>query len=114
MNKQVGSSARIRSRFLEEVQELWPLAKGALTEVKKTCIQPGCKACASGKKHAVWIYTFWEKGRQRCLYVPRQFVGPLRQAINNGRQLEARLTHLGRAMIYAYRIERDYKRQGKR
>lgn len=114
MNKQPVSSAGIRNRFLEEVQELWPLAKGALTEVKKTCIQPGCKACASGKKHPVWIYTFWEQGRQRCLYVPRRFVVPLRQAINNGRQLEALLTRLGREMIYTYRMERDRFKSRKR
>jgi hypothetical protein len=96
-----------REWFLKEAEKRWPLAKGALTEVKKTCLQPGCKACASGTKHPVWIYTFWEQGRQRCLYVPRRFVVSLRQAIDNGRRFEKLMTRVGRELIYTYRMERD-------
>jgi len=107
MNKQAMFSTIRRDRFLKEIEKLWPLAKGALTEVRKTCNRPGCKACASGKKHPVWIYTFWEQGRQRCLYVSGRFVAPLRQAIANGRRFEKLLTRVGREMICAYRLERD-------
>lgn len=102
-----------RDRFLKEVEKLWPLAKGALSEVRKGCIQSGCKACASGKKHPVWIYTFWEQGRQKCMYVPRHFVVPLQQAIDNGRRFEKLLTRVGKEMIYTYRLARDRFKTGK-
>ncbi|MDD5483605.1 MAG: hypothetical protein PHP98_08140 [Kiritimatiellae bacterium] len=48
------------------------MARGSLAEIRKPCIRPGCKACASGKKHPALVYMFMENGRQHCMYVPRE------------------------------------------
>jgi hypothetical protein len=82
-------------QFLAELARRWPLAKGCLSEVRKPCIRPRCAACARGEKHPAFLFSFREQGRQRCLYVPRELVPRLRQAIENGRWMEARLVRLG-------------------
>lgn len=93
--------------FLAEVERLWPLAKGSMAEVRKPCIRPTCPACRRGDKHPVFLFTYREAGRTRCLYVPRALVSTLRTALENGRRLEALLVALGPALIRASREARD-------
>ena len=92
--------------FLEELAALWPLAKGSLAEVRKPCIRPNCPACKSGKKHPAWLFTFSQGGKRHCRYVPVELVGVLRQALDNGRQLEKRLVELGVELLARYRQNR--------
>ena len=106
--------AGVQRRFMRETRELWPLARGSLAEIRKPCIRSGRKVCASGKKHPALVYMCMENGRQRCMYVPRGLAAQLRQAIANWKQLEACLSPLGRELIRGYRMERDYKKQGRR
>ena len=100
-----------REAFLGELRQLWPLAKGSLTQVRNRCIRPGCPACARGEKHLAYHYAFVHKGRQRCMYVPRGLVPLLQQAIQNGQRLEERLAELGAELIREYRQQRDGKRR---
>ena len=95
-----------RTHFLEKVSGLWPLAKGSLAEVRKPCIRANCVACKKGRKHPSFVFMFREAGRTRCLYVPRELVPAIRQAISNARQLETCLTQMGRELIVAYRQQR--------
>lgn len=85
--------------FHNEISELWPLAKGSLSEVRKPCNRKGCKACADGTKHPAFIYTYRDDGKLRCLHVRPEFVEQVRQAIKNGRKLEEMLTGLGRDYV---------------
>ncbi len=94
------------SVWLKDVKALWPIAKGSVTEVTKPCIRPGCPACQRGDKHRAVIFTFHQAGKQRCRYVPPELVPVLRQAVENGRQLEQRLATLGEALILAHRRTR--------
>jgi len=107
MKRQPTIPADIHGRFMKEISNLWPLAKGMLAEIRKPCIRSGCKACASGKKHPALVYMFMENGRQRCMYVPRELAAQLRQAIANWKGLDARISLLGRELIRGYRMERD-------
>jgi hypothetical protein len=93
-------------QFLEEIGRRWPLAKGSLAEVRKPCIRPRCAACARGEKHPAFIFAFAEKGRRRCMYVPRELVPRLRQAIENGRWVEEQLHRMGSRLIEAHRQNR--------
>jgi len=93
--------------FAKELAGLWPLAKGSLAEVRKPCIRPKCPACKSGKKHPAWLFSFTQGGKRRCRYVPLELVPVLRQALDNGRQLEKRLVELGVELLARYR--RDCK-----
>ncbi len=93
--------------FLDELTGLWPLAKGSLTEVRKPCIRPNCRACKSGKKHPAWLFSFRQGGKQRCRYVPLALVPLLRQALDNGRRLEKRLVDLGVELLSRYRQNRS-------
>jgi hypothetical protein len=95
--------SREQQAFLEELAGMWPLAKGSLAEVRKPCIRPNCPACKSGKKHAAWLLSFTQGGQRRCRYVPRELVPSLRQALDHGRQLEARLVELGVEYLTRYR-----------
>jgi len=89
--------------FLDELAGLWPLAKGSLAEVRKPCIRPNCAACRRGRKHPAWLFSFTQDGRRRCRYVPLELVPTLRQALDNGRQLERRLVELGAELLQRYR-----------
>src|SRR3990172_1826287 len=91
--------ADLQVQFLEQVAALWPVLKGSLCEVAKPCIRPHCPACAKGDKHPAFLWTFTEAGRRRCLYVPAPLVPLVRQGLENGRRLEARLTALGPAWL---------------
>jgi hypothetical protein len=100
------SKERLRA-YLEEVKSLWPAVKGSLAEVRKPCIRPNCKACASGKKHRAHLFSFMKDGRQRCRYVAREFVPQLQKAVQNGRQIEELMSRLGEELIEDYRANRD-------
>ena len=82
-----------------KMPELWPVAKGSLSLVRKPCVRPGCRACASGEKHPVWLFSFRQAGRRRCMYVPEQAVPILRQAIENGRRLEGLMADAGETLV---------------
>lgn len=83
------------------------MAKGSLAEVRKPCIRPRCRACASGRKHPAFLFSFTEKGRRRCMYVPRDLVPLLREAIENGRWLEDQLKGMGKHLIENHRRRRS-------
>jgi hypothetical protein len=93
--------------FLAEVAGLWPLAKGSLTQVRKPCIRPNCPACLSGRKHPAVLFSFARRGKRVCRYVPAELAPVLRQALANGRRLEARLAELGEELLLRYRRQRD-------
>jgi hypothetical protein len=99
--------AALQAQFLEHLSALWPVLKGSLTEVRKPCIRPHCAACARGDKHPAFLWTCSEPGRRRCLYVPAALVPLVRQGLENGRRLEARLAALGPAWLRAWRQQRD-------
>ena len=84
-----------------------PAVKGSLTEVKKPCIRPNCKACKSGEKHPAHLFSFMNDGRQRCRYVAREFVPEFKKAVENGRRIEELMSRLGEELIGDYRANRD-------
>jgi hypothetical protein len=93
--------------FLDELAGLWPLAKGSLARVRKPCIRQNCPACKSGKKHPAVMFSFARKGKRVCRYVPAELEPLLRQALDNGRRLEARLAELGEQLLLRYRQQRQ-------
>jgi hypothetical protein len=93
--------------FMDELARLWPLAKGSLAEVRKPCIRPNCAACRSGRRHSAWMFSFTQDGKRRCRYVPLELVTTLREALENGRQLERRLAQLGAELLARYRQQRS-------
>jgi hypothetical protein len=99
--------ADLQTQFLELFAALWPPLKGSLSQVAKPCIRPNCPACAKGDKHPAFLWTFTEAGRRRCLYVPAELAPLVRQGLDNGRRLEARLAALGTAWLRAWRQQRD-------
>lgn len=106
MSKSKRAENRQMTAFLGKVQKLWPLVKGSLAEVRKPCIRPDCPACASGKKHPAFIFSFKHKGRRRCMHVPRELVAQMRQAIRNGRLIEEQMSNSGYELIQRFRKDR--------
>jgi hypothetical protein len=93
----------LQKRFLQKFLTLWPALKGSLAEVYKPCIRPNCRICARGDKHPNFLLAFTEKGRRRCLYVPKPMVPALKRALENGRQVERLLYQVGPALLQEYR-----------
>ena len=101
--------AQVRQQFHDHLLALWPALKGCLSEVRKPCIRPNCPACARGDKHPAFIFSFTEKGRRRCMYVPAELVPLLQEGLDNGRKLEALLSEIGPTLLRLYRQERARK-----
>lgn len=96
-----------KKKFLAELEKLYPIAKGSLAEVRKPCVRPNCPACADGRKHPAYIFSFKDKKQTRCMYVPLDLVPAMRRAIRNGRLLEERMGRLGAELILRFRQRRD-------
>ena len=102
--KQKNIHSLVQQRFRDKLLTRWPALKGSLAQVYKPCIRPNCAACARGDKHSNYLLTFTEKGRRRCLYVPKPMVPVLRRALENGRQIEQLLYQMGPALLREYRL----------
>ena len=84
----------------ERVAQLCPAARGTVSEVRKPCNRPNCKACASGRKHPAHIYLYTdEEGTRRCLHVPRELVPELRRRLANGRLIDRMLFEAGAQFV---------------
>lgn len=114
MNKKKVGKDSEKDRFLAEVSKLWPVARGSLSYVRKPCVHPNCQACARGDKHPSWIFTLYQEGKQRCLYVPEDLVASLRQAIANGRKVEQLLAECGATLVYEHRRRRRRKKRSRK
>lgn len=101
--------SHVRKEFQDQLLALWPALKGCLSEVRKSCIRPNCAACARGDKHPAFIFSFTQKGRRRCMYVPAELVPTLQEGLDNGRKLEALLSEIGPTLLRLYRQERAKK-----
>lgn len=95
--------------FLQQLTKLWPAIKGSIAQVRKTCLRPGCQACARGDKHPAFILSFTQGGKRRCMYVPNDLVALLERALRNGRQIETLLYELGPALLQQHRQQRTRK-----
>jgi hypothetical protein len=95
----------MQKRFREQLMALWPALKGSLAQVRKPCIRPDCRACARGDKHPNYLLAFTQKGRRRCLYVPKAMVAVLQRALENGRRIEQLLQEMGPALLREYRAQ---------
>jgi hypothetical protein len=103
--KQKPTKPGVAQRFREKLLRCWPALKGSLAEVYKPCTRPNCAACARGDKHPNYLLAFSEKGRRRCLYVPKAMVPALKRALQNGRRLEQLLYAMGPALLHEYRAQ---------
>jgi hypothetical protein len=103
--KQKTTDAAAQQRFQDQILSSWPALKGSLAQVYKPCIRPNCAVCARGDKHPNYLLTFTEKGRRRCLYVPKSMVPILKRALKNGRRIEQLLYAMGPALLREYRTQ---------
>jgi len=92
--------------ILGQIQALWPAAKGSVSEVRKPCIRPNCRACKEGRKHRAFILSWHDAERRRCMYVPSSMVPELRKAIANGRRIACLLSRAGAQMVVEARNRR--------
>ena len=103
--KQKFSDRPSQSLFQDKLLALWPAIKGSLAQVRKPCVRPNCPVCARGDKHPNYLLAFTEKGRRRCLYVPKAMVRTLERALGNGRQIEKLLYQMGPVLLKEYRAQ---------
>ncbi len=109
MTRSSSANPESKDRFLQQLSQLWPAIKGSLAQVRKTCLRPGCKACARGDKHSAFILSFPQGGKRRCMYVPKELVPLFERALRNGRRIEALLYELGPTLLQQHRQQRAEK-----
>ena len=99
MKNDTGKLDSANTNFLDKIKEFSPVAHGALSLVHKRCTSKYCKTCKSGKGHPAWIFTYRKDGESKCLHIQPRHVETVRQAIENGRKLEAAILDEGIALI---------------
>lgn len=109
MRRSSPANADPKDLYLQQLTQLWPAIKGSIAQVRKTCLRPGCKACARGDKHPAFILSFTQGGKRRCMYVPKELVPLFERALRNGRQIETLLYELGPALLHQHRRQRAHK-----
>ena len=109
MRSSILSGSDPKDFFLQQLSKLWPAIKGSIAQVRKTCLRPGCRACARGDKHPAFILSFTQGGKRRCMYVPNDLVPLLERALQNGRKIETLLYELGPALLQEHRQQRTRK-----
>ena len=87
----------------EAFEALGPVAKGTLSEVRKPCARANCSACRAGTKHKAFLFSYADGGKRRCMYVAPGLVPTLREALRNGRAVEAYLHQSGPELIRQWR-----------
>jgi len=85
----------LNEKWLKEIEELWPFAKGSVREYRQKCSKKECSKCKTGERHLTWQMTYYENGRQRSKHVPRAHIEELKKAIENGRKVEEILIKAG-------------------
>lgn len=96
MSEKIHLPASAKAEFMKKVKGLYPVAKGALSLVRKPCAHPDtCPACKCGDRHPAWIYVFRQDGKLKCLHVQPRHVEFFRTAIENGRKLESLILEEG-------------------
>ncbi len=104
--KPIESPEDVRSWFLRQVSELWPLAAGSLSLRTGPCIREHCSACQRGEGHASYALYGRKKNRRFSVYVPEELVPLVQQAVNNGRKLEQLLREAGIRYTVALKAKR--------
>lgn len=87
--------------FGREVARRWPAVLGSLSLRRSPCTRPRCQACATGEQHPSYVLYGRQAGRRFAVYVPDRLVPALRQALVNGRALQALLYEAGRRYLVA-------------
>lgn len=104
-----GSAETVRDLerwFRREVARRWPAALGSLSLRRSPCTRERCHACATGEQHPSYVLYGRQAGRRFAVYVPDRLVPLLRQALANGRALQALLYEAGRRYVLALKRER--------
>ena len=101
----MNDQAMSKSKWIQQIETLWPAIKGSLAKVYKPCIRKHCPACTRGDKHPAWMLSLSDRGRRRTLYVPLALAPKMRKAIQNGRKIEQLLYKEGLQMVQQYRKE---------
>jgi hypothetical protein len=96
----------VKRWFQEEVARLWPLGMGSLSLRRGPCIRENCSACASGEGHASYALTGRVGRRRTSLYVPKELVPEVQQAVAHGRQLQELMREAGQRYLAALKRER--------
>jgi len=92
--------------FRQEVARRWPAVLGSLSLRRSPCTRERCHACATGEQHPSYVLYGRQAGRRFAVYVPDRLVPLLRQALENGRALQALLYEAGRRYVLALKRER--------
>lgn len=102
---------QIKQWLLKAVDRLWPVAAGSISLRRSPCIRNRCSACESGEKHPAYFLDARRAGRRISLYVPKELVGSVEQAIENGRLLETLIMEAGERYTRALKRERQLKQE---
>ena len=90
-----------------------PLIKGTLIRVYIRCGKRNCR-CLKGKKHLAYYLSSKEKGKTHLLYIPKELLKDIREAIRIYKVLKDRLEELYNLNKEIFLARKELIKRGRR
>jgi len=100
-----------RKRLVQEIAAMGEFVRGSVVLMKRRCMRPGCRRCASGRLHPTWVLTVSSQGKTRTVYLGEARVAEARRMVGNYRRLRALVEELSELNL-AVLTGRELRRKG--
>lgn len=85
-----GELRRLRQKrklLLKRLAGIEEFIRGSVVLMKRKCMYPGCRKCASGERHPTWVLTVSHAGKTRTVYLGEKRVQAAQRMSENYRRL---------------------------
>ena len=70
--------------------------RGSVVRMRRCCVRPACRKCASGERHPTWVLTVSRKGKTHTVYLGEKRVEAARRMVGSYRRLMEWVEEIGR------------------
>ena len=78
-----------RTLLLKRAAQIEEFLRGSVVLMKRRCVYPRCRKCASGERHPTWVLTVSLRGKTRTVYLGASRLDAARRMTENYRRLMA-------------------------
>lgn len=92
-----------RKLLVKRASEIEEFLRGSVVLMKRRCVYPGCRKCASGERHPTWVLTFNQKGKTHTVYLGKSRLTEARRLVGNYRRAQALIEEIAQINLVLFR-----------
>jgi hypothetical protein len=77
-----------RFKLWRQLVNIGDIVRGSVVVLRRPCVNPGCKRCASGEKHPAVYLSISRKGKTELVYLHKDLRDRVEQMVENYRELQ--------------------------